>query len=386
MFRHLRPVWAEINLDNLKHNMREIRRISASKEIIGVVKADAYGHGALDVAPVLLENGATRLAVAMLSEALELRKSGLDCPIMILGFTPENLCDLLVRYDIEQTVYSYELVKALSDMAVKQGKIAKVHIAVDTGMGRIGYLPDEESVNEVYKISKLPNIEIEGLFSHFSSADEKDKAYTKMQIERYNWFYDEITSRGVKINIRDIANSASIIDMPEIHFDAVRAGIILYGYYPSNEVMKEKIHLKPVMTLKTNVVHIKKVPRGTSISYGRKFTTDRESVIATLPIGYADGYTRLLFEKAKVIINGKFAPVVGRICMDQCMIDVTDVGEINIGDEVMLMGEENGLKITADDIAELIGTINYEVVCMISKRVPRIYISNHKVSKIRNYI
>lgn len=386
MFRHLRPVWAEINLDNLKHNMREIRRISASKEIIGVVKADAYGHGALDVAPVLLENGATRLAVAMLSEALELRKSGLDCPIMILGFTPENLCDLLVRYDIEQTVYSYELVKALSDMAVKQGKIAKVHIAVDTGMGRIGYLPDEESVNEVYKISKLPNIEIEGLFSHFSSADEKDKAYTKMQIEKYNWFYDEITSRGVKINIRDIANSASIIDMPEIHFDAVRAGIILYGYYPSNEVMKEKIHLKPVMTLKTNVVHIKKVPRGTSISYGRKFTTDRESVIATLPIGYADGYTRLLFEKAKVIINGKFAPVVGRICMDQCMIDVTDVGEINIGDEVMLMGEENGLKITADDIAELIGTINYEVVCMISKRVPRIYISNHKVSKIRNYI
>ncbi|GLC29671.1 alanine racemase [Clostridium omnivorum] len=386
MFRHLRPVWAEVDLDRLAHNMREIRKAAISKDIIAVIKADGYGHGALDIAPVLLENGATRIAVAVLNEAVELRRGGLECPVMILGFTPPSLIDLILRYDIEQTVYSYELAHELSVLAQKKNKIAKIHIAIDTGMGRIGFLPNEESVEEVYKISKLPNIVIEGLFSHFSAADERNKEYTSMQFEKYNWFYDRLKEKDININIRHIANSAAIIDLPETHFEAVRPGIILYGYYPSNEVYKEKIDLKPVMSLKTNIVHIKKVPPGEYISYGRKFQTSKESIIATLPVGYADGYTRLLFNKAKVIVNDKLVPVIGRICMDQCMIDVTEVEGVKVGDEVILMGEQNGIKFTADDIAELLGTINYEVTCMISKRVPRVYVRQGKVVKIRNYV
>lgn len=386
VFRHLRPVWAEVDLDRLAHNMREIRKAAKSKDIIAVIKADGYGHGALDIAPVLLENGATRIAVAVLNEAVELRRGGLECPIMILGFTPPSLIDLILRYDIEQTVYSYELAQELSVLAQKKNKIAKIHIAVDTGMGRIGFIPNEESVEEVYKISKLPNIVIEGLFSHFSAADEKNKEYTSMQFTKYNWFYDRLKEKGININIRHIANSAAIIDLPETHFEAVRPGIILYGYYPSNEVYKEKIDLKPVMSLKTNIVHIKKVPPGEYISYGRKFQTSKESIIATLPVGYADGYTRLLFNKAKVIVNAKLVPVIGRICMDQCMIDVTEVEGVKVGDEVILMGEQNEIKFTADDIAELLGTINYEVTCMISKRVPRVYVRQGKVVKIRNYV
>ncbi len=386
LFRHLRPVWAEIDLDNLAHNMQEIKRLSKSKEIIATVKADAYGHGALDIAPTLLANGATRLAVAVVNEAVELRRGGIDCPIMVLGFTPDSLIDSILKYDIEQTVYTYDLAEKISKMAIEKNKIAKIHIALDTGMGRIGFTPEEKSLNQVYKISKLPNIIIEGLFSHFSTADAYDKSYTNMQFEKFNWFYDKLKEKGVKINIRHIANSAAIIDLPETHLEGVRPGIILYGYYPSEEVSKDKIKLKPVMTLKTNIVHLKEMDQGQYISYGRAFQTRRPSIIATLPVGYADGYTRLLFNKAKVIINGSFAPVVGRICMDQCMVDVTDIGEVKVGDEVILMGEYKNLKMTADEIAELLGTINYEITCMISKRVPRVYIKDGEVIKIRNYV
>lgn len=386
MFVNVRPAWAEINLDNLAHNMKEIRRITKSKEIIAVLKADGYGHGALEAASVFLENGATRLAVAVITEAEELRRNGVIAPIMVLGHTPMDFASEVIEYDIEVTIYSYEDAEHFSKEAQKVGKNIKVHIALDTGMGRIGFLPKEESVEDVYKISKLPNIIIEGLFSHFSSSDEKDKDYSIKQIEKFHQFYNKLKERNININIRHIANSAAIIDMPETHLDAVRPGIVLYGYYPSEEVAKEKITLKPVMSLKANIIHVKWLPAGQYISYGRKFKTERESCIATLPIGYADGYTRLLFGKAKVLVKGKFAPVVGRICMDQCMIDVTDIEGVNIGDEVTLIGEADGLKFTADDIAELLGTINYEVVCMINKRVPRVFVKDGKIVKIRNYV
>lgn len=386
MFRHLRPVWAEINLDNLAHNIKEIKRVTKAKEIIGVVKADAYGHGALDIAPTLLDNGVTRLAVAVLNEAVELRRGGIQCPIMILGYTPPNLLDLLIKYDIEQTVYSYDLAKEISDKAIEGSKIAKIHIAFDSGMGRIGFLPREEDISEVERISKLPNIKIYGIYSHFSTADEKDKNYTYEQLKKFNWFYNILQERGIQINIRHIANSAAIIDMPETHFEAVRPGVILYGYYPSEEVDKTKVYLKPVMSLKTNIVHLKKVPIGEYISYGKKFKTERESIIGTLPVGYADGYTRSLGEEAKVIINGKLVPVVGRICMDQCMVDLTNVPDVNLGDEVILMGEDSESKMTADELASILGTINYEVLCMISRRVPRVYVKDKKVIKIRSYV
>lgn len=387
MFKHLRPVWAEINLDSLAFNMRQIRSCSKSKEIIAAVKADAYGHGALDISPVLLENGATSLAVAVVSEGVELRRGGIECPIMVLGFTPLSLADNLLKYDIQQTVFSYSYAKELSTIAKKKHKKARIHIAIDTGMGRIGFMPSEESIKEVVEISKLPNLEIEGVFSHFSSADEKDKEYTRLQLDRFNNFYEELKKEGVNIKVRHIANSAAIIEMPETHFEAVRPGIILYGYYPSEEVDKSKIKLKPAMELKTNIVHIKSIPSGYYISYGRRFKASRDSIIATLPVGYADGYTRLLNNKAKVIINGQFAPVVGSICMDQCMVDVTDIkGDVKIGDEVILIGEKNGVELNADHLAEMLGTINYEVVCMITKRVPRVYIKDGEVVKVRNYV
>ncbi|WP_163193763.1 alanine racemase [Clostridium thermarum] len=386
MTEKLRPLWAEVNLDNIAHNMREVRRISASKEIIAVIKADAYGHGALEVAPVLIENGATRLAVAVVTEALELRRAVPNAPIMILGYTPVNYAEELIKNNIEVTVYNYEYVEALSKEAEKFNGTVKVHIAVDTGMGRIGFLPNDNSANDVYKISKLSNIIIESVFSHFSCSDEKDKEYTIYQFEKFNWFCDRLKEKGVKYNFRHIANSGAIIDMPSMHLDAVRPGILLYGYYPSDEVQKDKINIKPAMSLKASIINIKRLPAGEYISYGRTYRTERESVIATLPIGYADGYTRLLFNKGKVIVNGCFVPIVGRICMDMCMIDVTGIDGLKIGDEVIIMGEDKNIIYNADDIAKHIGTINYEVICAVSKRVPRVYIKDDKVVEIRNYI
>lgn len=386
MFKNFRPTWMEVDLDKLAYNVKSIRKKSNSKELIGVVKADAYGHGALDVVQTLLENGIDRLAVAVLSEGIQLRKNGIDKHIMILGLTPDTLNEELIKYDIEPAVSSYEYAFKLSNDAKRMNKTVKIHIALDTGMGRIGFLPNEDGVNEVCKISKLPNIEIEGLFSHFCTADELNKEYSNMQFEKYNWFYDALMERQVKVNMKDIANSAAIMELPKTHFDASRPGIILYGYYPSTEVDKNELDIKPIMTWKANVMHVKKLGKGEYISYGRKFRTERESLIATLPVGYADGYTRMMSGKAKVIINGKFAPVVGNICMDQCMVDVTDAGDVKAGDEVILMGRSGNLKFDADDIAPILGTINYEILCMVSKRVPRVYIKDGKVVKVRNYI
>lgn len=386
MFNNFRPVWAEINLDNLAYNMQQVRDKTKSTEIIGVVKADAYGHGAIDVAPVLLENGATALAIASLNEGIELRRNGIKCSIMILGLTPETLSQDLIKYEIEPTVSSYDYACSLSQEARKINKIVKIHIAVDTGMGRIGFLPNEESVEEVYKISKLPNIEIRGLFSHFSTADEMDKSYSYFQFDKYNWFYKKLIEKGVKIAMRHISNSAATMELLDTHCDAVRPGIILYGYYPSNEVHRSQLSIRPVMTWKANIMYIKTLEKNQYVGYGKKFKTERKSIIGTLPVGYADGYSRMLSGKAKVIVNGKFAPVIGNICMDQCMIDITDVGEVKVGDEVILMGSYDNLKFDADDMADLMGTISYELLCMVSKRVPRVYIRNGRVVKVRNYI
>lgn len=386
MEKIMRPVWAEIDLDKAAYNMKNIKKIVGDKEVIAVVKADCYGHGADDLAPVFLENGASRLAVAILTEGIELRKKNITAPIMILGYTPLELSEELINNDIEQTVYDLEYAKKLSSLAEKFGKKAKIHIALDTGMGRIGFIPNEKSIEDVVEIASLKGIEIIGIFTHFSTADEYDKTYTNEQFKKIKDFIAELEKRNINIPLKHVSNSGAIMDMPETYLDAVRAGIILYGYYPSNEVNKEKLDIKPILTLKTTISHVKEVEEGTSISYGRTFITKKKSKIATIPIGYADGYSRLLSGKAKVIINGKFAPVVGRICMDQCMIDVTDIGEVKVGDEVILLGEEGNLKFNADDFAEIMGTINYEITCMLKQRIPRVYIKEGKVVSVRNYI
>lgn len=386
MDEFFRPAWVEINLDNLIYNARQIKNKVGDRDIIGVVKADAYGHGAVEVASTLLKNGFTKLAVAILDEAIELRKNGIECPIMILGITPNFLFEDLIKYNLEPTISSYDDANSLSKMAVKYGRKIKIHIALDTGMGRIGFLPDDKGIDAVYKISQLQNIEIESLFSHFSTADESDKTYTKLQFEEYKKFYGKLMDKNVKINMKNIANSAAIMELPFTYFDEVRPGIIIYGYYPSNEVDKNKLNIKPVMTLKANIVHLKTIDKDKYVGYGRKFKSVRKTVIATLPIGYADGYSRRLSQKSKIIINDKLAPVVGNICMDQCMVDVTDVGDVSIGDEVILIGEKGNLKFNADNIASILETINYEVLCMMSKRLPRVYIKDGKILKVKNYI
>lgn len=386
MNKIMRPVWAEIDLNAVEYNIKNIKKIAKDKEVIAVVKADGYGHGALDLLPTLINNGVDRLAVAVITEAIEFRKNNIDKPIMILGFTPLEFAEELINYDIEPTVYDLEYAKELSKIAEKKNKVIKIHIAVDTGMGRIGFLPTDENVKKVCEINKLKGLEILGIFTHFATADEKDKEYTHLQFKKMKDFIEKLEKNNVNIPLKHVSNSGAIIDMPDTFLDAVRAGIILYGYYPSDEVNKDKLKLKPVLTLKTKVSHVKELDKDMYVSYGRKFKTERKTIVATLPIGYADGYSRALSNKAKVIINGKFAKVIGRVCMDQCMIDVTDVGEVKVGDEVILLGESNGLKYNADDIATDLETINYEVLCMIKQRIPRVYLKNGEKINVRNYL
>ncbi|HHY24099.1 MAG TPA: alanine racemase [Clostridiaceae bacterium] len=384
----LNRAWAEINLDNIAHNVREIRKIVNKRaEVMGVVKADAYGHGVMEVTRTLLDNGVSRLAVSMLDEAIQLRRNGIDIPILILSYTDPVRAEDIINYNVTQTVFSHDLAEALSDAAVRLGHKVKVHIKIDTGMTRVGFMPGYNAVKNVVAISKLPGIIIEGLFTHFASADEKDKSYSYMQLERFMSICTELQRIGIHIPIKHVANSAAIIEFPEMHLDMVRPGIILYGYYPSSEVNKHKLLLKPAMTLKANVILVKEVENNTSVSYGRVFTTKRRSRIATIPIGYADGYSRLLTGKANVLINGELAPVVGTICMDQCMVDITDIdGNVKVGDEVVLFGKQMEKEIKVEELANLIGTINYEIISVVGKRIPRVYLHNGEISNVLNYL
>jgi alanine racemase len=382
----IRPVWAEINLGNLAHNIREIKKIVKKDTLItAVIKANAYGHGSVEAAKVFLENGADRLAVATLSEAIELREAGIDVPILILGYTPESQYSQVIEYNITQTIYNFESASVFSQAASLQNKTGTIHIKIDSGMGRIGFLPNDESVDEIIKISKLPNINIEGIFTHFATADEKDKSYTRLQFERFSTVVKKLEEKGLSIPIKHVSNSAAIIDFPEYNLDMVRPGIILYGYYPSNDVNKDRIQLKPAMTLRAKISNVKTVSKGTGISYGQIFVTERESKIATIPIGYADGFTRMLTSKAEAFIKGKRVPVVGRICMDQCMLDVTEVEDVKIGDEVVLLGYEAGQP-DADEIGEKLNTISYEVLCMVGRRIPRVYTKNGDIVYIKDYL
>lgn len=380
--------WAEINLDNIAHNVREIRKLVGKRtEVMAVVKADAYGHGVLETVSTMIENGVSRLAVSMLDEAIQLRKIGIDVPILVLSHTSPKRAEELIKYHITQTVYSHELAKALSDEAMRQGTEVRVHIKIDTGMTRVGFPPGYSVVKDVVEIQKLPGVIVEGIFTHFATSDEKDRSYTYHQVELFESIVSELSRIGILIPIRHVSNSAAILQYPELTMDLVRAGIILYGIYPSNEVDRTVIDLKPAMTLKANITLTKWVEEKTPVSYGRKFITSRKTRIATIPIGYADGYSRLFSGKSRVLINGQFAPIVGNICMDQCMVDITDVnGEISVGDEIVLLGRQGENEITADELAGLIGTIPYEIVCVIGKRIPRVYFKNGQVVNVLNYL
>lgn len=386
MLNHLRPCYAEINLDNIRHNFNEIKRLAKDKKIFGIIKADAYGHGAIEFARILEEEGVDAFGVAVITEAIELRKNGFKEDILVLGYTPDTFSDVIVEENITQTVFNYASAKSISEEALKQNKIAKLHIKIDTGMGRLGLINNDSIIKEIKSIINLSNIEVEGIFSHFSTSDEKDKEFSYLQLKKFKDIVDKLEEEDIHIKIKHMANSGAIVDIEEAHFDAVRPGIILYGYYPSDEVNKDKIDLKPVMKLKTNIVHIKEVEAGEPISYGRRYIAKRKMKVATIPIGYADGFIRALFNKAHVIVNGKLCPVIGTICMDQCMVDVTECNDVNINDEVIVIGEENGMNINADVIAKSIDTIAYEILCLISKRVPRVYIEKNEIVRIKNFI
>lgn len=387
MYEKIRPLWAEINLDNLAYNARNIKEMVGDRNVIAIIKADAYGHGAPEVAETLIEAGADAFGVAIITEALQLREKGIGIPIIVLSYTPETYIEDAIREDLTLNCLSYDYAVKLDEAARKHAKKAKVLISIDTGIGRLGYPPDEKGISDIEKIALLENIEMDGIYTHFASADSVDKGFTNVQLEIYKKVIERLRKDKVIFNHYHAANSAAIVDMKETYFDSVRPGIILYGYYPSPEVRRENLSIRPVMSIRGIIIQLKSVPKGTGISYGHRFVTEREETrIATIPIGYADGYFRSLSGKGKVIVNGVLCPQVGAVCMDHIMVDVTDVPDVKEGDTVTIMGSENGVQFTAEDIAQILQTIPYEVVCAVSKRVPRVYLKDGKEVMRKSYV
>lgn len=385
IFKSLRT-WVEINLDALGCNFDAVREsVPENIKILAVVKANAYGHGAIGVAK-FLEDKADYLAVAATDEALELRKNGINCPILILGHIPYGDYDNIVKNNITPTISDVYEAELLSKSAVKAGVTAPLHIAVDTGMNRIGFKCDEASVEEIKRINQLPNIVIEGVFSHLAAADMLDKAYTKMQAEKFDAFVSKLEKNGVNAPVKHLYNSAAIADL-EKKYDMVRQGIILYGLRPSDDVEFNNIAIpQPVMSMKTRVVQVKTLPAGESISYGCTYTTEKETRVATLCAGYADGVTRVLSNNGEVLIRGKRAKIIGRVCMDQFMVDVTDIPQVSEGDTATIFGTDGEETISVDEIAKKANTINYEIICNINSRVTRVYMKNGKVESAFGYL
>ena len=371
----MRPVKAEINLNNFAHNVRELKKLSKSRHFMAVVKADGYGHGAVMAAKTALENGADNLGVAIVQEGIELREAGIKAPMLVFGRTPYEYIELLIKYDLAQSVFSIEQAEQLSKVSKHIGEKINIHLKIDTGMNRLGFQVNEKSADEIEKIFNLDGLRVLGAFSHFAEADNRSSGFTLTQFNLFTDFISNLESKGLEFPIKHCANSAAIIDYPDTHMDMVRSGIGIYGLYP-DVIMKDKIELRPVMRFLASIAHIKEISKGETVSYGRTFKAQENRRIATISAGYADGYNRLLSNRGRVIINNSFAPIVGRVCMDQFMVDITHIQQsIQSGDEVILFGvNDKGLEISVDEIAQTTGTINYEIVCMVSKRVERTYI------------
>jgi alanine racemase len=364
-----RSTQAVVNLQAISDNIAQIRRrVGDRRDLMAVVKADAYGHGAVPVSRAAMRSGATCLGVSSPQEGEELRKAGLDIPILVLGLIQPEEAYKSVGLKLEQTICSLELASALDQEARKASTRVNVHVKVDTGMGRIGILP-EDILPFVRKIRRFQNLNLKGIFSHFSSADDADKTFARKQMEIFNSLVREIEAAGIHLPQKHIANSAAILDLPESYLDLVRPGIMIYGLYPSLHVSRS-LKLRPAMTLRTKISYVKWLPAGTPVSYGCTFFTQKETRVATLPVGYADGYSRLLSNQGTVLIKGQRAPLIGRVCMDMCLVDASRIRNVRAGDEVILFGEE----LSVDEVARNMGTINYEVVCGVGKRVPRIYV------------
>lgn len=378
-------VYATVNLDAVVRNMEAMKQnISPETGMIGVVKADGYGHGAVPVARAM-DSYVCGYGVATIEEALILRRHGIGKPILILGVTHESHYEDLVRHEIRPAIFQMDKAKKLSETAVSMNRAAKIHLALDTGMSRIGMMPDEEAADMVRVMSRLPGIKIEGMFTHFAKADEKDKESAKLQLKRYMDFLKLLEEREVTIPVKHCANSAGIIDLRQANLNAVRAGISIYGLYPSEEVDQKAVELEPVMELKSCITYIKTIQPGTAVSYGGTFVAEREMRIATIPVGYGDGYPRNQSGKGSVLIHGKRARILGRVCMDQLMADVSEIPQAREDDQVTLMGRDGEEIITAEEIARVGGGFHYEILCDIGKRVPRVYVSGGQVVGVKDY-
>ena len=381
MENYLRRTWAEVDADAIKHNFRVIREATDPKaDIMCVIKADGYGHGAVFLAGLYEKLGAARFAVSNIEEALQLRENGIKLPILILGFTPADMAKELAANNIAQAVFSEDYAAELSDYAAKSNVEVKIHIKLDTGMSRIGFMyqqpeRDASSISAIKKVCSLPNLIPEGIFTHFALSDEGEEGAepTAHQILCFSDAVEKLKADGITFPVVHCSNSGAIIDYKQVHFDCVRAGIILYGLSPSSK-LAGKLDLIPAMQIKSVIAQIKTVEPDTAVSYGGTFVTDRKTVIATVPIGYADGYTRSLGNRAFMTVNGQKAPIIGRVCMDQVMIDITGIDDVHTGDEVTVIGDGKNNTLSFDDIAKMTGTINYEVVCLVGKRVPRVYL------------
>ncbi len=386
MNKHSR-VCANIDLDAVLYNMEAMHHnIDAATKIMAVVKADGYGHGATVIAKEIEHlDYLYGFAVATVEEGLMLRKSGIKKPILILGYIFPDQYEDVIRAEIDPSVFTLEMAEELSKAAEKVGKDCKMHFAIDTGMSRIGYQVTEEAADEMAQIAELPHMMVEGIFTHFAKADESDKTFTKEQIQKFKKMIDMMEKRNIHIPIKHCSNSAGIAEIKDANMDMVRAGITLYGLWPSKEVDHNSLKMRPVMQLKTHVAYVKELEAGRAISYGGTFVTEKNSKIATIPVGYADGYCRGLSNKGSVLIHGKKAPICGRICMDQFMVDVTEIDDVKIGDEVTLVGTDGNETITMDEIGELSGRFNYEFVCVIGKRVPRVFYKNGRIVETQEY-
>lgn len=375
---------AAIDLDTAEHNFNITRaKLPENVKLLCVIKADAYGHGAVPLAK-LFEGRADFYGVACIEEAIELKKAGIKTPVLILGAVPKEFYSDIVKYDIRVPIFNLEDAKALSAEAVKQSKTAPFHFCVDTGMSRIGFQVNKESADACLEITKLPNIEAEGLFSHFATADEKDLSKAIAQRDKFKEFIKLLEERGINIPIKHINNSAGIMNFDE-YFDMCRMGIILYGLYPSHEVDENLLKIKPVMEWRAHITHIKELEPGREISYGGTYKTGETRRIATIPVGYADGYPRCLSNKGKVLINGEFAPITGRVCMDQFMVDITGI-DAKVGDTVVLVGKSGSKELSMEEVSESAYSFNYELPCRVARRVPRTYYRDGKFLFSTNYM
>lgn len=380
-------VYAKIDLDAVAWNMEQMKKnLKEGTEMVAVIKTDGYGHGAVQVASMLESyDYVWGYAVATLDEAVVLRAAEIQKPILVLGcIFPDQYWEML-KYEIRMNVYTKEMAEAISALAVEKGEQAYVHIKLDTGMARLGFSAEESSIEEIKEIAELPNLVLEGVFTHFAKADEEDKTFTMMQLEKFEWMTQRLEEEGVTFPYVHASNSAGIIDVRRADYNLVRAGIAIYGLYPSEEVDKEKVQLKPALSLKSHIAFVKDIPAGTPVSYGGDFVSEHQMRIATIPIGYGDGYPRSLSDTGYVLIRGKKAPIIGRICMDQFMVDVSDIPEVKFGDKVTLIGRDQEEYLPVEKLSELSGRFNYEFVCDLGKRIPRVYVQDGKVEEQVDY-